>query len=256
MNFDSVGHGAALDPARPTGPTCLGMIDRRGDQKLQDGFIVEDGAFPSGMASLLRTLVCVVASYSGEETQHGFEHWFHDRLAEGRDLFGDSKDGALNRTLMFLLTGHDGADGMIELGHHRQPTIKWELLKGRHIFKAESDFARDLTGKLGGMFVTNPLFTPVFFNNLITVHPLGGCPMGDDGASGVVDAAGRVFSDDGQVHRGLYVADGSVVPTSLGVNPLLTITALAERIAERATRDLGLESRHSSTLPADMHVQP
>jgi len=40
------------------------------------------------------------------------------------------------------------------------------------------------------------------------------------------------------VHEGLYVADGSMVPTALGVNPSLTITALALRIADNAIKDL------------------
>ena len=61
----------------------------------------------------------------------------------------------------------------------------------------------------------------------ITVHPLGGCPMSDDSRTGVVDDHGKVHGYDG-----LYVLDGSIVPTSLGVNPSKTIAALAERGAE------------------------
>ncbi len=51
-----------------------------------------------------------------------------------------------------------------------------------------------------------------------------------------MDEFGRVFSGDGAVHQGLFVADGSLIPTALGVNPFLTISALAERIAERLVR--------------------
>ena len=59
--------------------------------------------------------------------------------------------------------------------------------------------------------------------------------MGDDAASGVVDARGQVFG-----YPGLYVVDGSVIPVNLGVNPSLTITALAEHIMSQvpdASRD-------------------
>ena len=60
--------------------------------------------------------------------------------------------------------------------------------------------------------------------------------MSDDPATGVVDDAGRVHG-----HPGLYVLDGAIVPTAIGVNPSKTIAALAERgverlLAERGTR--------------------
>jgi cholesterol oxidase len=60
-----------------------------------------------------------------------------------------------------------------------------------------------------------------------TAHILGGCVMGETPAEGVVDAQGRVFG-----YPGLYVADGSVVPANLNVNPALTITALSEYIMD------------------------
>jgi cholesterol oxidase len=73
-----------------------------------------------------------------------------------------------------------------------------------------------------------PLVPPTWtlFKDLITPHPLGGCNMGADASTGVVDHAGRVFG-----YPGLYVADGAIVPEALGVNPSRTIGALAERIA-------------------------
>lgn len=75
---------------------------------------------------------------------------------------------------------------------------------------------------------------------VLTSHPLGGCPMGETVASGVVDESGRVFRRGGApraVYPGLYVADGSMVPTSIGVNPALTISALALRVADQVLAD-------------------
>ena len=57
-----------------------------------------------------------------------------------------------------------------------------------------------------------------------TAHILGGCCMGADADKGVINHQHRVFGYDG-----LYVIDGSAVSANPGVNPSLTITALAER---------------------------
>ncbi len=58
----------------------------------------------------------------------------------------------------------------------------------------------------------------------ITAHILGGCVIGADASSGVIDAYHRVFG-----HPALHVVDGAAVSANLGVNPALTITAQAER---------------------------
>lgn len=63
--------------------------------------------------------------------------------------------------------------------------------------------------------------------SVASAHPMGGCRMGDDPATSVTDVWGKVHGLDW-----LYVADGSLFPGSSGVNPYLTIMALADRVAE------------------------
>lgn len=65
------------------------------------------------------------------------------------------------------------------------------------------------------------------FNRSATAHILGGCPMGTDRNSGVIDKYGNIFG-----YKNLKVVDGSMIPINLGVNPSLTITALAEYAME------------------------
>jgi cholesterol oxidase len=91
---------------------------------------------------------------------------------------------------------------------------------------------------LGGKFIGNPVWSFLGTHHLITAHPLGGCPMGESQATGAVDDLGRVFDQAGARHPGLYVADGSIIPTALGVNPFLTISALSERIADHMIEEL------------------
>jgi choline dehydrogenase-like flavoprotein len=67
---------------------------------------------------------------------------------------------------------------------------------------------------------------------LFSAHPLGTCRMGRDSRRSVVDS----HSQSHDV-KGLFVIDGSVTPTSLGVNPQVTILALAEKNAEWITEN-------------------
>jgi choline dehydrogenase-like flavoprotein len=87
-------------------------------------------------------------------------------------------------------------------------------------------------------------------------HPLGGCRMADSPDLGAVDSTGAVYG-----YEGLYCIDGSIVPTSLGVNPSLTISALTERCAERLVAragDFGLPVGPRSLRPAvpPEHIGP
>lgn len=61
-------------------------------------------------------------------------------------------------------------------------------------------------------------------NMSVTAHILGGCPIGAGPDSGVIDQRHMVFG-----YPGLYITDGSAIPANVGVNPSLTITAMAER---------------------------
>jgi cholesterol oxidase len=70
------------------------------------------------------------------------------------------------------------------------------------------------------------VISEVLLRTPATAHILGGCCIGNDAASGVIDEQHQVFG-----YPGLYVCDGSVVPGNLAVNPSLTISALAERFA-------------------------
>jgi len=63
-------------------------------------------------------------------------------------------------------------------------------------------------------------------------HPLGGCRMSKSADDGAADEYGRLFKRTGGYYDGLYVSDAALIPTSLGVNPSLTISALSLRIAD------------------------
>jgi cholesterol oxidase len=95
--------------------------------------------------------------------------------------------------------------------------------KGPSAFMEEAtDIARRFADKVKGVTVT--LLTETLMGVPSTAHILGGACIGPDAAHGVIDAQHRVFG-----YEGLYVVDGAAVSANPGVNPSLTITAMAER---------------------------
>lgn len=95
-----------------------------------------------------------------------------------------------------------------------------------------SSLAKALSEKSGGVPMSG--LPESLLNIPITAHILGGCPMGDSPETGAIDHQHRLFGYDG-----LFAIDGSAVSANPGVNPSLTITALAERamdlIPDKAT---------------------
>jgi len=83
-----------------------------------------------------------------------------------------------------------------------------------------------LAKKMNGIPLS--LLPEAAFNAMTTAHILGGCCMGESPEKGVVDFKGEIFG-----YKNLFIADGSVVPANLGVNPSLTITALSEYIMDQ-----------------------
>lgn len=149
------------------------------------------------------------------------------------------RDLDLDQTLILLGMGHDGAGGRISLDERGYARVSWpDLLDSDYRRLIRGEFAR-VAEALGGEYE----YLRIFGDRMISVHPLGGCGMADDPARGVVNHKGQVFdgraggdaewgSGAARVHSGLYVVDGAILPTSIACNPLLTISALAERCAD------------------------
>ena len=85
-----------------------------------------------------------------------------------------------------------------------------------------NDFAKRVAQAGGGMALS--MLPEILFDIPGTAHCIGGCVIADSPKHGVVDHRHRVFG-----YANMYICDGSVVAANLGVNPSLTITALAER---------------------------
>jgi cholesterol oxidase len=217
------------DPRQPVGPCITGMIDLRcGDRWEQ--MIIQDGSIPGALSPLLPSLLGGIAAAFGRPTAGASALSIPKQLTRWSRIVAGAHHGAIRRTQIFLVIAHDDAGGRMRLENDRI-RVEWPGVEEQPVYKRVHERLRKASAALGGTYVPNP-FRPV------TVHPLGGCAMGDDPDTGVVDDEGRMFKNDGGRHDGLYVCDGSVIPGSLGANPLLTIAAVAEHISERLAKTL------------------
>ena len=142
--------------------------------------------------------------------------------AEVSQLLGDTE---LSSGIVPLLgMGREVPNGVMGL-REGLLDIEWKIDRSSAYFESVRDAQRQLAKAMNAEFNDNPIWH--FGRRVITVHPLGGAPMGRNDREGVVDSWGRVFG-----HDGLYVADGSVMPGTIGPNPSLTIAAFADRVAD------------------------
>jgi cholesterol oxidase len=228
------GIGVAQQPSlvdEPPGPCITGMHVVDDDGPLGGEILVEDAVIPRAIARLVRPGLALAAL-------------IESRGRNGRPirvsevLFGLLRTpygGPADRTQTFLVMSHDGDGGSLVLDEeHDRVVVHWPDAGTQAPYPGANRVLSGFAAKLCGIFVPSPAWSRHMGHKLVTVHPLGGAVMGDDATRGVVDHTGQVFRGTvgTSVHPGLWVADGSMVPTPIGMNPLLTISALAERTSE------------------------
>lgn len=265
-SVNGIGQGAAgfAWQMPGVGPTISGSLRWRNPDRLEQEVLIQDAAIPRALAGIFHELVTTsgmlaqLASWSMRPQKgNGAQH-----VVDWAAL----QTSSLARTQTLLLMGHDAALGRMErnrdsdrlrLIYPPQESRRVAAIQDRYlaaVFGAHGLLLRSPWSEPMPRTMAASLESPPWGGAGFTVHPLGGCPMGDDASTGVVDHAGRVFKAvadaDGAVHPGLYVLDGSIVPSSLGVNPLLTITALAERAMSVLLReDFSVKDPVAPTAP-------
>lgn len=241
---------------RKVGPTITNMVkvDKTAG-KTGSAFWVQEFAVPAPLKRLFAELVTTGHSLAqlqdSDKTAHG---------NEGRSAIDPcAVDGdAIDRTLLVGLIGHDDGDGVLKLPTENEKPgydsaqqgtlqIVWPQARHGQQINAAHGLLTEICAKAFPLatVVANPLWRllPGKLGDLIaqplgpvlTVHPLGGCAIGDSADNGVVNHLGQVFdlrsASPAGVFANLAVLDGSILPGSLGANPSLTISALALRAA-------------------------
>lgn len=189
----------------------------------------------------------------GEQTRkdltplYAIANWI---LASKERLF-DSPAQRLSKFFVFSCMGIDNSDGELKLRDKDDKQLNigsglkldWNPKNNEKIFNDMLKGVKEIADAIepnGGATVKSPSWEQggdPSKSNLILLHPLGGCSIGKDVDDGVVNCYGQVFNknstDKKSVYPNFYVVDGSIIPMALGVNPSLTIMALAFRCAEK-----------------------
>jgi cholesterol oxidase len=197
------------------------------------GFYLEDAGQPefvSWMLQLIDTPTSLLEQRRNlPRVLRGlFSHQDTDIGGEISELLGDCSESS--GFLPLLGMGRDVPEGIMSL-EHGGLAIDWKKDgSSKKYFERVRDVSEAVAEELGGTFLDNPIW---LLSRVVTVHALGGAPMGRNEDEGVVDAYGRVFN-----YPGLHIADGSVMPGPVGPNPSLTIAGLADRFADAILADI------------------
>jgi cholesterol oxidase len=203
--------------------------------KQRRGFYLEDGGFPNfaawgieltNTAGMARRAAAVAVQMLKQQI------FGKPQSTIGSDIskfLGDAEYSG--GSLPLLAMGRDFPDGELTLSRKGMLELDWRRTRSQGYF----DKVREVSSYVATALAARDFkiaFT-WYLQRLLTVHPLGGLPMGSEPARGAVDPWGRVFG-----YENLYVADGSVMPGPVGPNPSLTIAAVADRFALQAIDDL------------------
>ena len=230
---------------------------------------VEDQGIPRSLSALTGHGFKVIRKLANDDGTERYVQAISEALSAARQIFALSprrsypasappdmstdrpelEDELTVKMMCVVVQGKDAADGQFSLegGRLRVKRPKGESFHDDEIYTSINHTLERLAEQLRPAGSRASFISPLSDDDtvlpgkkpmVLTSHPLGGCLMGSTAATGVVDEWGRVFRADAKarpdaVYPGLYIADGSVIPTALGVNPSLTISAVALRIADK-----------------------
>jgi cholesterol oxidase len=231
-------HPEVRHPKSPDAPVITGVMDLWDDQR----FIVEDGALPRGLVGLLDLVYALGAVRNPKlplltlkrlATYLGFSDVSATRRSVTRGRLEKQlrtfRDHSIEDALVFLMIGDEEPNKTMKLTFLRRLDIRKDenSQQNDRLFEAMRRQIKEFVEKSEAQDEWLPIgdFGPL--HKFMTVHPLGGCPMADSAAEGVVNQFGAVHGYGDRY--GLFVLDGSILPTAAGMNPAMTIAALAER---------------------------
>ncbi|MDQ2921675.1 MAG: GMC family oxidoreductase, partial [Acidobacteriota bacterium] len=197
-------------------------------------------------------LFCAVWKYLKKRLTQVVSQVFHNNI-ERADFF-KAEEERISNFMCVVAMGRESSEAQFRLGKKGETPLRISKPGGKSFWDDPVYVAiEDSLKRLGKKFRAkedykfyNPFLTPAAeaagAKSIPISHPLGGCRMATSAANGVVDEFGHVFdkmkTGARPFYEGLYIADASIIPSALGVNPSLTISALSLRIADNIIGEL------------------
>ena len=233
-----------IEGEKPADPNYGPVITQGTDYNLfkdfnrENAFILEDAGYPTFLSwyvegvkpgflhfyAFIRTVKVMVGRFFKGETSGYVGYVFAELM---------KKDASFTSSVL-LCMGLDKGTGKMYLDENGYLGIDWPYKDSMSLYEAIL-----VTGERFKQQVGGKIFIPLInwlkpARNNVTVHSLGGCRLADSEEQGVTSADPKIM---GQIfgYQGLYVADGSLLPTAVGANPVATISALSEKVAEGIT---------------------
>ncbi|WP_313814247.1 GMC oxidoreductase [Glutamicibacter sp.] len=211
-----------------------------GDGAAGRGYYLQDAGYPSFINWLMELAQLREAlPRAGKVAAKIIENRLFqlNRSSISADLSMALGTGRFSSTALPLLgMGRDVPDGRMFLREGRL-AADWTLATSEDFFDSVRSTMRGIGDELGATFKDSPLWKA---KRIVTVHPLGGAPIGSNDQEGVCDSFAEVFGQPG-----LYVVDGAAMPGPVGPNPSLTIAAMADRACERLLEQPWSTRKHS-----------
>jgi cholesterol oxidase len=176
------------------GPCITGVIDMRDNADPAKGLVIEEGVAPGILAAALGPVFFFGEALADGFTRFGFDQVkprLLDAKAMGEAVLTDPASiaewaykGPMARTLTYLVMSVDDSGGRLALENDRI-AIHWSKAGEQRSFRRDDDKMREAAEAIDAQYFSDPLWSEPMGCKLITVHPIGGCGMGDDATLGL-----------------------------------------------------------------------
>ncbi len=225
----------------PIGPSITGNIHFKNNGTEKSNANIQDDSIPGGLVT--RSLALGLAmnkQRNGKKLQNTNGKWLSKLWRKIVSVIFSPYHGATKYTNSYSSSISNTSTGKINYSDD-VISVKWPDLTNGTNSQFLDDKLTEASKVFGGTYVKRPLRSKWYLPQPLMYAPLGGCAMSKDATEGVVNHKCQLFksTSGNEVYKNFYVVDGSVIPLNPGIEPMLTISAVAERTCRLIAEDYG-----------------